>query len=144
MSQPDKKVTPKGDFFGIMVLVIKMFKKSEDKRYAVKWACLDSLVSEDHLLRKIEKVVDFAEIYPMVEYLYCEDNGRPAVDPVMLVKMALLQHLYGIPSMRRTVSEIEMNISYRWLLGLDIDSPVPHFATVSYAFATRFPSDLFE
>lgn len=121
-----------------------MLEKAEDKRYAVKWACLDSLVPNDHLLRKVEKVVDFGKIYPMVEHLYCEDNGRPAVDPVVLVKIALIQHLYGIASMRRTVSEIGMNIAYRWFLGYDIDTAIPHFATVSYAFATRFPSKLFE
>lgn len=30
-----------------------------------------------------------------------------------------------------------MNIAYRWFLGYGIDAPIPHFATVSYAFATR-------
>jgi len=121
-----------------------MLERVEDKRYAVKFACLDSLVPETHLLRKIEKAIDFDAIYGMVEHLYCEDNGRPAADPVVLVKMVLLQHLYGIPSLRRTRDEVEMNIAYRWFIGYDIDTPVPHFATLSYAFATRFPSEVFE
>ncbi|MDL2294203.1 IS1182 family transposase [Ruminococcaceae bacterium OttesenSCG-928-D13] len=121
-----------------------MLERNEDKRYAVKFACLDSVVPEGHLLRKIEKAIGFEAIYPMVEHLYCEDNGRPAADPVVLVKMALLQHLYGIPSLRRTRDEVEMNIAYRWFIGYDIDTPVPHFATLSYAFATRFPSEVFE
>lgn len=121
-----------------------MLERSEDKRYAVKFACLDSLVPEGHLLRKIEKTIDFNAIYAMVEHLYCEDNGRPSADPVVLVKMALLQHLYGIRSLRRTRDEVEMNIAYRWFIGYDIDTPVPHFATISYAFATRFPSEVFE
>ena len=121
-----------------------MLERSEDKRYLVKFACLDSLVPEGHLLRKIEDAIDFEAIYPMVEHLYCEDNGRPSTDPVVLVKMALLQHLYGIRSLRRTRDEVEMNIAYRWFIGYDIDTPVPHFATVSYAFATRFPSEVFE
>ena len=121
-----------------------MLERNEDKRYAVKFACLDSLVPEGHLLRKIEKAIDFEAIYPMVEHLYCEDNGRPAADPVVLVKMALVQHLYGIRSLRRTRDEVEMNIAYRWFIGYDIDTPVPHFATISYAFATRFPSEVFE
>lgn len=80
----------------------------------------------------------------MVEHLYSEDSGRPAADPMVLVKMALLQHLYGIRSLRQTVMEINMNIAYRWFLHYDLDTKVPHFATVSYAFATRFPSELFE
>jgi transposase len=79
-----------------------------------------------------------------VEHLYCEDNGRPAVDPVVLVKMVLIQHLFGIKSLRQTVKEIDMNIAYRWFIGFDLTTPIPHFATVSYAFAQRFPSEIFE
>ena len=110
----EKKKEPENKFFSLSKKspkrVMKMIEKMEDKRYTVKWTCLNSLVSEAHLLPKIEKVVDFEEAYPMVEHLYCEENGHPAVDPVVLVKIVLIQHLYGIASMRRTVSEIAMNM----------------------------------
>ena len=53
----------------------------------------ESLVPEGHLLRKIDAAVDFNKIYDMVEELYCPDNGRPSVDPVVLFKMVLIQHL---------------------------------------------------
>ena len=53
----------------------------------------------------------------MVEPLYCEDNGRPSIDPVVLFKMVLIQHLYGLPSLRRTAEEIRGSIYYRWFLG---------------------------
>ena len=58
---------------------------------------IDSLVPKEHLLRKIDKAVDFNRLYEMVEPLYCEDNGRPSIDPVVLFKMVLIQHLYGLP-----------------------------------------------
>ena len=58
---------------------------------------LEDLVPKDHLLRKIDVAVDFDKIYEMVEELYCEDNGRPSIDPVVLIKMVLIQHLYGLP-----------------------------------------------
>jgi transposase len=121
-----------------------MLERVDDERNDIRFVCLEELVPHDHLLRKIEKAVDFNEIYPMVECYYCHDNGRPAVDPVMLVKMVLIQHLFGIRSLRQTVKDIDMHIAYRWFLKLGIDTPVPHFATVSYAFATRFPSELSE
>lgn len=121
-----------------------MLERANDLRNNVKMTCLDMLVPAGHLLRKIEHTIDFSEIYSIVEHLYCEDNGRPAVDPVVLVKMVLLQHLYGLKSLRQTVREIDMNIAYRWFIGYDIDTPIPHFATISYAFATRFPSEVFE
>ena len=47
---------------------------------------LEDLVPKEHLLRKIEAAVGFEKIYEMVEELYSEDNGRPSVDPVVLVK----------------------------------------------------------
>jgi transposase len=123
---------------------MKMLEKAPDLRGQVKFVDIEGLVPIDHLLRKIDRAVDFNRVYEMVEHLYCEDNGRPSADPVVLVKMALIQHLYGIKSLRQTVKEIDMNIAYRWFLHYDIDTPIPHFATVSYAFATRFPNELFE
>lgn len=121
-----------------------MLEKARDLRGEIKIIDMETLVPADHLLRKIDKAIDFEQIYTIVEHLYSEDNGRPSADPVVLVKMALLQHLYGIRSMRRTVEEVEMNMAYRWFLHFNLDTPIPHFATVSYAFATRFPSEVFE
>jgi len=121
-----------------------MLERRSDVRNEVKFVCIEDLVPKDHLLRKIEKAVNFDEIYPMVEQYYCEDNGRPAVDPVILVKIVLIWHLFGLRSLRQTLKEIGVNLAYRWFLGYGIDTPVPHFATVSYAFATRFPSELSE
>ena len=50
----------------------------------------ESLVSKDHLLRKIDAAVDFNRLYEMVQPLYSEDNGQPSVDPVLLFKMVLI------------------------------------------------------
>lgn len=105
---------------------------------------LDSLVPKEHLLRKIEKVMDYEWLYERLNPYYCHDNGRPGTDPVVLVKMVLIQHLYGIPSLRQTHREIEVNLAYRWFLGYSLLDKIPHFATVSYAFCNRFPTELAE
>ena len=47
------------------------------------------------MLRKIDAAVNFARIYELVEDLYCEDNGRPSCDPVVLFKLVLIQHLFA-------------------------------------------------
>ena len=70
----------------------------------------------------------------MVEPLYSEDNGRPSIDPVVLFKMVLIQHLYGLPSLRRTADEASANICYRWFPGYTLQEETPHFSTVSYNF----------
>ena len=101
----------------------------------------ESLVPAEHLLRKIDVAVDFNKIYDMVEPLYCSDNGRPSVDPVVLFKMVLIQHLYGLGSLRRTAEEVRANIYYRWFLGYRLQEETPHFSTVSYNFRHRFTSE---
>ena len=45
----------------------------------------------------------------------------------MLIKIPFIQYLYGIKSMRQTIKEIEVNVAYRWFLGLDMLDSVPHF-----------------
>lgn len=121
-----------------------MIKRSENLRNNIQIVDLEGLVPQEHLLRKIDSVVDFTYIYELVEDLYCTDNGRPSVDPVVLVKMVMIQHLYGIKSLRQTVKEIDMNIAYRWFLGYDLGVKVPHFSTISYNFAHRFSGEIFE
>lgn len=121
-----------------------MFEKSHDMRGEVKIIDIESLMPKNHLLRKVDRVIDFDEIYEMTKEYYSEETGRPCCDPVVVVKIAFLQHLFGIHSLRQTVKEVETNIAYRWFLHYNLDTPIPHFATISYAFATRFPDKLFE
>jgi hypothetical protein len=56
--------------------------------------------------------------------------------------MVLIQHLFGIPSLRQTHREIQVNLAYRWFLGYGLLDDIPHFATVSHAFCKRFPEEL--
>ena len=105
---------------------------------------IEGLVPKDHLLRKIEKVMDYEWIYERLDPYYCHENGRPGTDPVVLIKMVLIQHIYGIPSLRQTCQRIQDTLSYRWFLGYGLMDEIPHFATVSYAFCQRFPEELTE
>lgn len=113
-----------------------------DSRGDVVLVDLEALVPKDHLLRKIERVMDYEWLYARLSPLYCHNNGRNGTDPVVLVKMVLLQHLYGIPSLRQTHQRIMDTLSYRWFLGYGLLDKIPHFATVSYAFCKRFPPEL--
>lgn len=57
--------------------------------------CMDDLVPKNHLLRVIDKVIDWNFIYNLVEDKYSADFGRPSMDPVMLIKIPFIQYLYG-------------------------------------------------
>ncbi len=114
----------------------------KDARHELIIVDLEALVPKEHLLRKIDKVMDYEWLYERLDPYYCHDNGRPGTDPVVLVKMVLIQHLFGIPSLRQTYREIQVNNAYRWFLGYGLLDNIPHFATVSYAFCQRFPDEL--
>ncbi|MCL2509288.1 MAG: hypothetical protein FWF05_08950 [Oscillospiraceae bacterium] len=77
-----------------------MLERAEDKRKNIEIVGIESLEPSDHLLQKIEKAVDFQKIYGMVEQYYSADNGRPSADPVILVKICLIQHLFRILALR--------------------------------------------
>ena len=114
----------------------------KDARYEPIIVDLEALVPKDHLLRKVEKVMDYEWLYERLDPYYCHTNGRPGTDPVVLIKMVLIQHLFGIPSLRQTYQRIQDTLSYRWFLGYGLLDEIPHFATVSYAFCKRFPDEL--
>ena len=106
---------------------------------------MDDMVPQDHLLRIIDKAIDWSFIYELVEEKYSPDQGRPSMDPVTLIKIPFIQYLYGIKSMRQTIKEIEVNVAYRWFLGLDMFDKVPHFTTFGKNYTRRFKdTDLFE
>ena len=122
-----------------------MLNKSEEKRNQIQMLCIEDLVPKDHLLRKIERAIEWNFIYELVEDKYSLDNGRPSINPVTLIKIPIIQYLYGIKSMRQTIKEIEVNVAYRWFLGLDLTDKVPHFSTFGKNYVRRFKeTDIFE
>ena len=98
---------------------------------------LESLMPEEHFLRRLDGLMDFSFIYQRVEGLYSH-RGRPSIDPVVVVKMLLLGYLYGIDSERRLEQEVRVNIAYRWFLGIDLDEPVPDHSTFSQLRRRKF------
>ena len=106
---------------------------------------IEDLVPKDHMLRDIDMAIKFDFIYDEVKDLYCADNGRPSIDPVVLFKIVLLQYTFGIRSMRQTIREIEVNMAYRWFLGYGMLDKIPHFSTFGKNYVRRFAdTNIFE
>ena len=122
-----------------------MTQDNEKIRTQIQLVCIDDLVPNEHLLRTIDKAIDWSFIYDLVKDTYSADTGRPSIDPVTLIKIPFIQYLYGIKSMRQTIKDIEVNVAYRWFLGLELDEKVPHFSTFGKNYTRRFEgTDLFE
>jgi transposase len=118
--------------------------KSSINKKQVEMLSLDQLVPEEHLVRKLEKAIDLSFIYELVKELY-SPYGAESIDPVVLIKLNILQYVFGIRSMRQTIKEIEVNNAYRWYIGYGLSEKLPHFSTFSKNYTRRFEgTDLFE
>jgi transposase len=103
---------------------------------------LEELVPDGHLLRRVAAAIDFAVARRLTARFYSH-TGQPSVDPVVLFKMALLGYLYGLPSERRLVDEIRVNLAYRWFIGYDLDEAIPDHSVLSKA-RRRFGPTIYE
>ncbi len=115
-----------------------MMTRTCNKQIRFHMLTIEDLVPENHFLRKLEQLIDFSFIYEETKEFYCHNNGRPSIDPVILVKYLLIGFLYGIESERRLEQEIQVNMAYRWFLGLDLDERVPDHSTISQNRCRRF------
>lgn len=117
---------------------MKMLKRNDAKQYKMELVILDNLVPENHLLRKIDKVIDFSFINKICEPYYCLDNGRPAIEPECLFRMLFIGYLYGIRSERRLVEEVKVNVAYRWFIGYDLEDKIPDASVIWQNRIRRF------
>lgn len=115
-----------------------MLRKPSPQQTVLEIVSLDGLVPKDHLLRKIDAVIDFSFIHDCVAGLYCADNGRPPLDPTLMFKALFIGYLFGVRSERQLVREIEVNVAYRWFLGLQLTDPVFDASTLSQSRRRRY------
>ncbi len=105
---------------------------------------LEDQVPETHLLRLIDRHVSFAFVREQLRDRYSE-NGRPSIDPELLLRMLLIGYLYGVTSERKLVEELRTHLAWRWFSGLGFDQEIPHHSTFSKNRHGRFQeSKLFE
>mgnify|MGYP003593182962 CR=1 FL=1 len=71
-----------------------MTKELTKVREQMQVVCIDDLVPQDHLLRIIDKAIDWSFIYDLVEDKYSQGNGRPSIDPVVLIKIPFIQYVF--------------------------------------------------
>src|SRR5512132_1258166 len=98
---------------------------------------VDRHVPADHLLRRVDAVLDLSFIRSSLAEHYSH-TGRPSIDPELMIRMLLVGYLYGIRSETRLCEEVHLNLAYRW------DGDVPERSTFSKNRHGRFRAgDLF-
>jgi IS5 family transposase len=102
----------------------------------------DRIVPLDHLLRKINQVVDFSFVREILKDRYNPAIGRPAEDPEFMLRLCLLQYIYG-DSDRQVVENARLNLAYKYFLGLAVDAEVPDYTSISYFRIQRLGEEKF-
>jgi transposase len=126
---------------GGLRLMMGQHTRSESLFYYFR---LDDQVPENHLLRLVDKHIDFGFVRERLKDSYSE-AGRPSIDPELLLRILLIGYLYGISSERKLVEELRMHLAWRWFTGLGFDEEVPHHSTFSKNRHGRFQeSKVFE
>jgi transposase len=75
---------------------------------------------------------------------YYSENGRPSIDPELMLRMLIVGYCYGLRSERKLTQEVELHLAYRWFCRLDLDDKIPHHSTFSENRLHRFrESDVF-
>jgi len=118
------------------------YEKSKEKIYydrnQYQMVCLDHMVPDNHILKKIERAIDFSFIHNLTRQYYSQDNGRLCLDTITLFKIPLLNFLMGKNSIRATLEEANVNLAYRWFLNIGLDSKVPNYSTFSQNYRRRY------
>src|SRR5258707_1146030 len=99
---------------------------------------LHGLVSKEHPLRKNDAGVDFFFFHYLGVGVFFPGKGPPPLDPTLMFKALFIGYLFGIRSERQLVREIEVNVAYRWFLGLKLIDPVFDASTLSQNRRRRY------
>ena len=119
--------------------------RGQEATRQVEIACLDELVPEDDLYRRIDGLADWGFVREAAAPYYADVLGRPSVDPIVLVKLMLAGALEGIGSMRELLRVAALRLDLRRFLGYGLGGRLPAHQTVSEAHSRRFiDAQLFE
>ena len=92
---------------------------------------LRQLLPDDHILVRVDRVLDLSWLRGEVAELYCPDNGRPGIDPEVAVRLMLAGLLLGIVHDRRLMREAQVNLAIRWFAGYGLHEVLPDHSSLT-------------
>ena len=104
---------------------------------------LDSLIPQNHILKKIDKILDLSFVRELTSKYYCQNNGRPSIDPELFFRIILVGYIFNISSDRKLCEELRYNLAYRWYCKLEIDDFIPDHSSLS-RIRDRYDTTVFE
>jgi transposase len=95
-------------------------------------ACtLRDLVPPDHILRRVNKVLDLSWLRGEVKGAYDEYLGRPSINPESAVRLMLAGFFEGIVHDRKLMRQAQVNLAIRWFAGYRLHEKLPHHSSLT-------------
>jgi len=101
----------------------------------------DLVVPADHYLRRVARQIDFERFRPRLAEAYSAGLGRPAIDPIRMLKILFLRFHYKL-SDRQVIERTKTDTAFRWFLDLPLRAPVPDPTDGTY-FRQRIGAERF-
>jgi transposase len=92
---------------------------------------LRDLVPDDHILARVDRVLDLSWLKADVADLYASGVGRPGVEPEAAVRLMLAGFLLGIVHDRRLMREAQVNLAIRWFAGYGLQDRLPDHSSLT-------------
>lgn len=106
-------------------------RKERDQLELFMTGSLRQLVPDDHVLARVDRVLDLSWLRAEVAGLYCEGTGRPGIDPEVAVRLMLAGFLLGIVHDRRLMREAQVNLAIRWFVGYGLHEALPEHSSLT-------------
>ena len=92
---------------------------------------LSDFIPDDHILKRVNKVLDLSWLDSVVEECYHETQGRPCIEAENALRLMLCGFLHGIVHDRKLMREAQVNIAYRWFCGYELDHSIPDHSSLT-------------
>jgi transposase len=106
-------------------------RKERDQLELFITGSLRQLIPDEHVLARVDRMLDLSWLREEVSDCYCLDDGRPAIDPEVAVRLMLAGLLTGIVHDRKLMREAHVNIAIRWFAGYALHEKLPDHSSLT-------------
>lgn len=114
-----------------------MGRQNNDQDHLFYEFRLDEAVPNNHLVRKIDGVLDLSWVHTELAPHY-PPLGRLSIDPELMIRMLIIGYVFAIRSERALCRDVQVNLAYRWFCKLGLEHKIPDHSAFSRARNERF------